>query len=349
MMWSGMGVFPVHAQGLAQTVLFATHGYRSPASLPYRQLATQAIQSQPDAPNRAVPAEIAARIYTQQVAPMVTATATRTRTATPTPSPQQRAIGVAAGTDTPTATSTRTASLTPSPTSTFTATPVLNTASNLVLHLEAGNTSSYSGSGTTWTDLSGNGKHGTLVNGPTFTAGARPRFNFDGTNDHVSVPAGFNNLTNGMTVIFVANMGNATNWERLMDFGTGQACDNLIFARNGTSNTLTFEIYNGCSAAVSVSTANTILNNTTAVYAATLDGSNIRIYRDGVLLSTTASTVRPNNTIRTLNYIGRSNWAADAYYETSINAVMMYNTALTGAQIWDTCGHQCVVTGHSRR
>jgi hypothetical protein len=29
--------------------------------------------------------------------------------------------------------------------------------SGLVLHLDAGNTSSYSGSGTTWNDLSGNG------------------------------------------------------------------------------------------------------------------------------------------------------------------------------------------------
>jgi hypothetical protein len=32
----------------------------------------------------------------------------------------------------------------------------------LVLHLDAGNVSSYSGSGSTWSDLSGNGNHGTL-------------------------------------------------------------------------------------------------------------------------------------------------------------------------------------------
>jgi hypothetical protein len=33
----------------------------------------------------------------------------------------------------------------------------------LVLNLDAGNPASYSGSGTTWTDLSGNGNNGTLV------------------------------------------------------------------------------------------------------------------------------------------------------------------------------------------
>ena len=36
---------------------------------------------------------------------------------------------------------------------------------NLVLHLDAGNSSSYSGSGTTWTDLSGQSNNGTLVGG----------------------------------------------------------------------------------------------------------------------------------------------------------------------------------------
>ena len=34
----------------------------------------------------------------------------------------------------------------------------------LVLALDAGNTKSYPGSGTTWTDLSGNGRNGTLTN-----------------------------------------------------------------------------------------------------------------------------------------------------------------------------------------
>ena len=40
----------------------------------------------------------------------------------------------------------------------------------LVLNLDAGEPSSYPGTGTAWTDLSGNGNTGTLTNGPTYSS-----------------------------------------------------------------------------------------------------------------------------------------------------------------------------------
>ena len=55
---------------------------------------------------------------------------------------------------------------------------------NLVLHLDAGNSSSYSGSGTAWNDLSGNGNNFTLTNGPTYTSDNGGAIVFDGTNDY---------------------------------------------------------------------------------------------------------------------------------------------------------------------
>jgi hypothetical protein len=55
----------------------------------------------------------------------------------------------------------------------------------LILCLDAGNTKSYSGSGTTWTDLSGNNRNGTLTNGPTYSSDVGGSIVFDGTNDFV--------------------------------------------------------------------------------------------------------------------------------------------------------------------
>ena len=61
--------------------------------------------------------------------------------------------------------------------------------SGLVLCLDAGNPKSYPGSGTTWTDLSGRGNHGTLVNGPTFNSANGGSIVFDGSNDYVELTA----------------------------------------------------------------------------------------------------------------------------------------------------------------
>jgi hypothetical protein len=55
----------------------------------------------------------------------------------------------------------------------------------LVLYLDAANTKSYPGSGTTWTDVSKGGNNGTLTNGPTFNSGNGGSIVFDGVNDYV--------------------------------------------------------------------------------------------------------------------------------------------------------------------
>jgi hypothetical protein len=56
--------------------------------------------------------------------------------------------------------------------------------SGLVINLDAGNAASYPGSGTTWTDLSGNNINGTLTNGPTFNSANGGSIVFDGSDDY---------------------------------------------------------------------------------------------------------------------------------------------------------------------
>jgi hypothetical protein len=70
----------------------------------------------------------------------------------------------------------------------------------LVLYLDAANTKSYPGSGTTWFDISGNNNHVTLYNGAAYSNGI---ITLDGTNDYIS---SVNNLdlsnTNAVTILF---------------------------------------------------------------------------------------------------------------------------------------------------
>jgi hypothetical protein len=91
--------------------------------------------------------------------------------------------------------------------------------SGLVLHLDAGNPSSYSGSGTTWNDLSGNGSNVTLTS-TTFNSASGGSIVFNG-----SAYANFNaNLgsTNAVTVDMWVKTNSLNTPTGSMYFGFGQ-------------------------------------------------------------------------------------------------------------------------------
>ena len=56
----------------------------------------------------------------------------------------------------------------------------------LVLCLDAGNRKSYPGIGTTWTDLSGRGNNGTLINSPTYNSSTGGYLSFNGTTQYAT-------------------------------------------------------------------------------------------------------------------------------------------------------------------
>jgi len=81
--------------------------------------------------------------------------------------------------------------------------------SGLRLYLDAGNSSSYSGSGTSWVDLSNNTNDATLVGSPAFTnAGASSYFTFpNDINKYATTPhTKYSGTYTGKTTFFVARM-----------------------------------------------------------------------------------------------------------------------------------------------
>lgn len=75
----------------------------------------------------------------------------------------------------------------------FTGAPIVD--SSLKLWLDAGQSSSYTGSGTAWYDISGNNNTGTLTNGPTYssTTGGGSII-FDGVDDYTTI-SGYKGVT----------------------------------------------------------------------------------------------------------------------------------------------------------
>lgn len=200
----------------------------------------------------------------------------------------------------------------------------------LLFHYDPSDTSSYPGTGTTVTDLSGNGNNGTLTNGVGFSSDL---FTFDGNNDYIDLPNGFADFTNGFSFFAIANFGTVGNWERLFDFGNGQGNNNILLARRNTTNDITFELYNGTTSTGQATVSNGVLNSTLAFYGVTLDGTNCRIYRNGSLLSTISYPYLPSNITRTNNYIGRSNWSVDAYFQTTMGPVGMYDRTISETEM----------------
>lgn len=64
--------------------------------------------------------------------------------------------------------------------------------SGLILNLDAGNPASYPGTGTTWTDLSGNNRNGTLVNGTSYSSANGGTMVLDGVNDYIDLGSNLN-------------------------------------------------------------------------------------------------------------------------------------------------------------
>lgn len=106
----------------------------------------------------------------------------------------------------------------------------------LVLNLDAGNRASYVGSGTAWTDLSGNGNNGTLTNGPTFNSGNGGSIVFDGSNDYVAVTGSITTST-ATFITWIYRNGNQPDYAGLL-FGRGATANGTNFnsASGGLGN-----------------------------------------------------------------------------------------------------------------
>ena len=109
--------------------------------------------------------------------------------------------------------------------------------SGLVLQLDASNSSSYNGSGTTWSDLTGNGYNGSILNG-TFFDSQDKSFSFDGTDDKIITPS-ISNIYS-YTIEIVAKGGDGTLIYRntTMDYTDNR--DNVVLNISNSNNNVDF-------------------------------------------------------------------------------------------------------------
>ena len=100
----------------------------------------------------------------------------------------------------------------------------------LVLNLDASNSSSYSGTGTTWTDLSGSSNNGTLLNGATFNSANGGTMVFDGNDDRVQT--NYNPTFTDFTVCVWYKDNGSSTYGRLVD---NNYINGFWLGKNGTT------------------------------------------------------------------------------------------------------------------
>jgi hypothetical protein len=209
---------------------------------------------------------------------------------------------------------------------------VNDTSNNVIvitsqLYLDAGNASSYPGSGTTWTDLSGNGRNGTLTNGPTYSSANGGSIVFDGTNDFVQV-SGSLTVTAATFVAWIRRNGNQGQYDGIL-FSRGTSITGMDFhlsnqlgyTWNNTASTYNWQSglivpdLTWCMVAVSVTStsATAYLCESSGITSATNTVSHTSTTLDDIKIAIDDATTR--------------------YFTGNIAIAKLYDTALSAGEI----------------
>jgi hypothetical protein len=212
---------------------------------------------------------------------------------------------------------------------------------NLVLCLDAANTKSYPGSGTTWTDLSGNGNNGTLVNTPTYNSSGY--FDFDylqSENVTFSSSSSLQFLNRSPYTleawVYPTRNPGASNWTGIFDResnpGGGRDGYNIYFLGSASTNTTfsTERFVAGSASAPSITLNESVSVNSWSHIVGTYDGTTLSLYRNGNLVGTPGtSTGNITNTSKSLTIGVRGG----QYFGGRISNSKIYNRALTAQEI----------------
>jgi hypothetical protein len=189
-------------------------------------------------------------------------------------------------------------------------------------HLDAWNSSSYSGTGTAWSTLSGS-NNGSLVNGVGFKSANSGSLEFDGGNDYVQMNNPMFNPNSDFTFNAWINKDSLAGPQTIVSEGSGTGRLQIVTLQGGSiqlvknwvtvldtfaTGTLTAETWH-----------NVCVNRSSNTYSLYLDGTFASSFT-----STESFTAGPDA-------IGRNNGIE--YYDGRVAVVMAYDRALSASEI----------------
>lgn len=225
----------------------------------------------------------------------------------------------------------------------------------LVLHLDAANPKSYSGSGTTWSDLTPNNEDATLVNTPTLLNENQGVMSFDRTTferaTSFSADTYFLSENQSWTVSTFVNVLSNTH---AGNGNSGIFCNQKYFTETTAPGPGGFGLAisqldnycgmlthdDGAGTTNSYQTLSTMSidygnwENITYVYDSTDTTKYMYAYRNGVLENTASSTsYKWSTTNRTSLICGNTQGGWGDYYDIKMGNLFVYNRALSASEV----------------
>ena len=167
-------------------------------------------------------------------------------------------------------------------------------------------------------------------------ADGKPAIRFDGSNDHLTLPSGFQDFTGGMSLYVVMRPTVLQTGFKVLALGNGAGSSNIVLGRAGstagfqyitTDQNGSFGFFNTSSGLTAGQNAMvSVVQNGGAANSQTL----AEVASNGSLLNSQNVFVPPVTT-RSLNYVGKSYWA-DGMFQGDIAEIILYSRKLSAAE-----------------
>jgi len=213
----------------------------------------------------------------------------------------------------------------------------------LEVYWDANDTTSYSGSGTTVTDLSGNGVTGALANGVGFDSEYNA-FSFDGVNDTIQGTFSGHSLQSGYTMSTWINPINMSDDDYIATFGVGNV---------GTAFGINFEnsgglrafIWGSSTPGIVAETLDNTINNgewihVTATFISSSGDINLYINSSVVATGSGQAITSISSSAPLLLGARNDNGTINRHANVKIANFRLFNRALTADEVWQLYAYQ---------
>ena len=209
----------------------------------------------------------------------------------------------------------------------------------LTMMLDAANPLSYPGSGTVFSDLSGNGNTGTLTNSPTYSANNNGYFTFNGSSQYVNIGSStsLGSLTTALTIsswITISSFPSAGGLSTIYDTGqSGSSKEQTFFRLDQSIASVAVGTYDGSTNFQTSYAYSNLSLNTWYNLVAGYTGTAWVLYVNGALVSSTTTTGPVSaGSVITVG-VANNSGTLQRYWKGNISSVSVYSRSLSAAEI----------------